>query len=382
MNRVDSENEWIINGVLVTDDEDGYFKEKTAADSHNDVDNTAPLPRKSRLTGINFQDMKPHLTDGYLVKGVLARKSIAAIVGSSGAGKTFLATNLALHIAGGGPWHGHRVAGGFVAYFALEGIVSAENRFAGLREHYGRLPPRIPLKLSGGPVNLRDPADVAAVIEFVNQGTAEFGVPAAAVIMDTVARANAGGDENASADMGALIEGVDAIRIATGATVILVHHSGKDESRGARGHSSFHAALDTLIQVNGTSGPRIVSVTKQRDGLCGVLFAFELEPIELGVDAEGDSITTCVLQCVEPDAPPDDRKVPAGKHQMALLSAIKSWQAAANCAGNPNCTEISIADLKALAKAQGIPTKRVGEATDSLVKSGWLIPKGNAYAIP
>jgi hypothetical protein len=59
------------------------------------------------------------------------------------------------------------------------------------------------------------------------------------LILDTLSRALAGGDENSSVDMGRLIARCDAVREMLGCTLEYVHHSGKDKSRGARGWSGL-----------------------------------------------------------------------------------------------------------------------------------------------
>lgn len=77
-----------------------------------------------------------------------------------------------------------------------------------------------------------------------------------------------GADENKASDMGAFIAGCDAIKAATGATVLVVHHSGKDETKGARGSSSFRAALDAEFLVKReTVGAKalVLTCTKQKD---------------------------------------------------------------------------------------------------------------------
>lgn len=315
--------------------------------------------------GISLADMKPHLSDGYLVKNFIGAKTLVGIVGPSGCGKTFLTGDLAIHIASNTEWRGHRVAGGLVVYVALEGLASSENRFVAARDA-GGFGAGLPLVLTPGPVNLRDPADVEKLIAFVRAAETEHGARAAAVIIDTLSRAMAGGDENSSEDMGALIAGADRLRLATGATVVLIHHSGKDESRGARGHSSLRAALDTEVEVAKTAGLSVATVTKQRDLPIGGRYAFTLEVVTLGHDGEGDPITTCVVRDAE--APADDgRKAPTGKNQAAMLAALQEWQRA-----HDGATNIASLDYRAIAKAQGISRQRLPEVTQALVKFGWL----------
>jgi hypothetical protein len=318
------------------------------------------------LRGIDFGDMQPHLLDGYLIKGLLGRNALVAIIGTSGSGKTFFAADIAVHIAARQSWRGHAVDGGLVIYAALEGPVSAENRFVACRTG-GGFAPTTPLRLTPGPVNLRAPEDVAALIAFAKQAESDFGEKCVAVFIDTLSRAIAGGDENGPEDMGALIAGADAVRAATGATVVLVHHFGKDESRGGRGHSSFKCALDTEIEVSGLTDPRIVTVTKQRDLPAGTRFAFCLKVVELGRDNDGDPVTTCIVKPTDP--PATERQQPAGKNQAALLAGLTEWQRQ-----HPEADIISGIELREIGKAQGLPRKRLHEAIGGLEKFGWVQP--------
>ena len=274
----------------------------------------------SRFPRIEFREMKAHLTDGYIVKGLLVPNTLVLIVGGSGSGKTFFSTDLAAHIAARRPWRGRKVCGGLVVYVALEGAASAENRFVAIREQL-QLPAATSLCLTPGHLNLRDSPDVAALIEFVRTSESVYSEECVAIFIDTLSRAMAGGDENAPDDMGALIEGADAVRLATGAVIVLIHHMGKDAERGARGHSSLRAALDTEIEVSVTAeGERAAKVTKQRDLPGSDEFNYRLRQVILGRDEDGDAVTTCVVEPVGSPQPEQPAKeIASTGDTLALL---------------------------------------------------------------
>ena len=96
------------------------------------------------------------------------------------------------------------------------------------------------------------------------------------------------GDENSGQDMGAFIRNVDTIRTATGAHICIVHHTGKDTARGARGHSSLRAATDTEIELTVSESISTAQVTKQRDGKIPAPFSYTLREVVLGTDSDGD----------------------------------------------------------------------------------------------
>lgn len=342
---------------------ESYANEPAALPSNGSM-KASTVPQR-RLSGVNFADMKPHLADGYTIKDLLAKNSLAAIIGPAGCGKTFFASDMAVHLASDVHWRNHACASGLVIYAALEGAVSAENRMCAVRDKLN-FKASIPLKLTAGPLNLLDPLDVARFIAFVHEAESEHGAKVAAVFLDTLSRALCGADENASEGMGGGIAGADAIRLATGATVVLVHHTGKDESRGARGHSSLKAALDTEIEVTKTGSIHVATVTKQRDYPSGTRYAFTLEVVELGRDLDGDPVTTCVVRASD-EPSPTERKAPSGKNQTALLAALQEWRRA-----HPETDLINSIELRAIAKSQGLPPKRLQEATESLIKFGWL----------
>ena len=121
------------------------------------------------------------------------------------------------------------------------------------------------------------------------------------IVIDTLARVMGGGDENTAPDIADLFRNLDLIRRATGAHVMLIHHSGKDAGRGARGHSSLRAAIDTEIELTRDNfGTITADLSKQRDGPTGYRFAYRLLQVELGRDQDGDPVTTCLVEPTEP----------------------------------------------------------------------------------
>lgn len=275
------------------------------------------------LAGEDFGGMRPALDLRATIKGLIAPNSLVGVIGASGCGKTFLAIDMACRIAAGMSWRGRKVEAGLVVYCALEGGASARNRFSAWRARFlGDRSDTIPLRAMTDAINLRAPDDQAALIDFIRAAEVAHGRIVSAVFIDTLSRAMAGGDENGPADMGALICGADAIRTATGATVILIHHLGKDRSRGARGHGSLRAALDTEIEVDSAGLARVATVTKQRDWPDGEKFGFTLEAVNLGTDSDGDAVTSCVVQPC--DEVQEIKSMPRGKAQRQLLNALRA----------------------------------------------------------
>ncbi|MDK4729360.1 AAA family ATPase [Rhizobium phaseoli] len=223
-----------------------------------------------------------------LIKGLLDQGTMSVVYGDSNVGKTFVAMDLAYHIATGGRYAGMKTAHALVVYVAMEGGRGARRRLAALRDKFK--PERRPLfKLLAQPVNMRNPE---VDMEAFKACLTSIGAPVGLVVIDTLSRAMAGGDENGSVDMGAFIKNVDAVRAVTSAHIMVVHHTGKDKAKGARGHSSLRAATDTELEVS----EGVISATKQRDLDKAWSSPFRLEVRTLGVDADGDPVTSCTVR--------------------------------------------------------------------------------------
>lgn len=219
-----------------------------------------------------------------LVDGLLDLDTLAVIFGRPGGGKTFVALDVALHVATGSWWHGHEVHQGHVLYVVAEGARGLGQRVAAwrtLHHHYGTLDNKItwlPV-----PVNLLGPAHAEALAHIAaHPAGPDSDEPAVLVVIDTLGRSMAGGDENAFKDMSRVIDAAEHIRRVTGACVWLVHHSGKDTSAGSRGHSSLLGAVHTELEVkNGGDGIITLATTKQKDHADTAMpWRFVLQPAE------------------------------------------------------------------------------------------------------
>jgi len=211
-----------------------------------------------------------------------------------------------------------RVNGGPVLYVAAEGQDGFLNRAAALDAPGG-----LGLLVLPAAVDLcRDQQGGEVTAAFIKSYERDHGA-FVLVVIDTLARSMGDGDENSGADMGAFIRNVDVIRTATGAHVCIVHHTGKDTARGARGHSSLRAATDTEIELTTESGISTAQVTKQRDGKIPPPFSYTLREVVLGEDSDGDSVTTCLVEpCETPQKAPT-----LGSRERRVLDALREYVA-------------------------------------------------------
>jgi RecA-family ATPase len=196
---------------------------------------------------------------------------------------------------------------GAVLYVAAEGTHAIRNRVASFRHLYGSNGHSdVPFRVVSRAVNLREGSDGRRLRATIDQLAVDKGQPPRLVVIDTLSRSLAGGDENNAGDMTAFVDMVDHIREHTGAHVMLVHHTGKDPTRGARGHSSLKAAVDTEIKVASGSTQRVAEVTKQRDlASKGAKFPFGLRKVHLGYDNDGAEVSSCVCDSTQDEVVTD-----------------------------------------------------------------------------
>jgi hypothetical protein len=252
-----------------------------------------------------LSEVQPKLDASDFVEGVLTDGSMSVVYGESNSGKTFFVSDLAIRVAAGMGWRDKEVEQGAVLYLALEGGFGIVNRIAAFREVHGLDTQEVPFAFVTVGINLLDPEqDAKPVIETVKKIKEQFKeIPLRLIVVDTLSRAMAGGNENAPEDMTRLVATGDQIREHTGAHLLWIHHSGKDQAKGARGHSSLRAATDTEIEISAEGQQRMARVTKQRDLECSGEFTFTLKVIELGENKRGKPVTSCVVEHDDGQAP-------------------------------------------------------------------------------
>lgn len=259
-----------------------------------------------------------------LVEDVLTTGGLSVMYGESNSGKSFMCCDMACHIGTGRTWLGKRTVHGAVLYVAGEGAQSIKLRVLAWSQEHGETPA---VAIVPVPVNLLDPrADLQRMVDACEAVKARYGMAVSLIVIDTLARAFGGGNENASEDMGAVISHADMLREATSAAVLFVHHSGKDAAKGGRGHSSLKAATDTEIEVTGEQETHLhtATITKQRDlGSRGDQIVSHFRVVEMGRGQWGKPVTTCIVEASDgrPPLPKSDR-AKGGALQEAIVAVL------------------------------------------------------------
>lgn len=252
-----------------------------------------PAGKPVRFKFLKFSEFKATVKPpSWLIKRVLPHAELGVMYGAPGSGKSFMALDLAMAVARGAEWRGRRVTQGAVAYVVAEGAGGFVQRMDAWGEHNGIDPDSLPFYALPQAPNFLEKQDVQDLI------TSLRAIPGLKlIIVDTLAQVTPGADENSSMDMGKALKYSQAISRHTTGMVLLLAHSGKDESRGVRGWSGVKGAVDVEIKVERDKEKRSATITKMKDGEGeNETYPFELDSVTLGVDKDGDNVTSCVLK--------------------------------------------------------------------------------------
>lgn len=271
------------------------------------------------VPALDFSCRKP---PRWIVRGVLPQVPVATIIGQAGTGKSFIALDLVAAIARGLPWRGHKVRPGRVVYVAAEGAGGFRNRLVAYGVANGTTFEELPIGVVPDAPNLLQKDDARDLVLAVRA----FG-KTDVIVVDTLAQIMPGGDENSSEDMGRVLGHCKAVHKHTGATVLLVHHVGKDQSKGARGWSGLFGNVDAELTVERDAYGRSVRVSKMKDGVDGAVYPFRLRVVEIGKDEEGEVIDSCVVEHQESEARAAKKAEPKGDLQRSI------WRSANDLAG-------------------------------------------------
>jgi len=298
------------------------------------------VPPPSPLAGRWASEFGAIEPPAWLVKGLVPAGALGVMYGPPACFKSFAALDLALCMSAGRSWLGRRTDPGAALYLAGEGGGGIPRRVAAWAKYHQMDPPE-GFRLVTAPTPLLDAETVKAVLAEA-AFMADAGHPAKLVVLDTLARALAGADENSARDVGQAIAAMERIARETASTVLAVHHSGKDANQGARGSSALLGAADFMLAMRGGVLSADLVVTKQKDAEGGAEIALDMFEIELGRDDDGDPIRSLV--CALSNRKPIKASGPRLKQrEKIMLDALRtmtgdkpdlsSWREACDAAG-------------------------------------------------
>ncbi len=265
---------------------------------------------------LSTRDCEQATPPAYIWKWMLGERQIACIFGAPGAGKSLIAPYIALMVALGKPAFGMRTQPGSVFYVVAEDATGMRQRIAALAGCHGHTGA---FQLVDGVSDIfgDDSLHLVPLVELVERHRP------ALIVIDTLAAAFPGLEENDAKSMGQVVR-VTRKLTEHGAAVILVHHDTKAEGATPRGHSILNGALDMTLHVKRDGGVIRCTLRKNRSGTTDRDMAFLIGIEELGRDADGDAITAAVLEELAGAGAP--RQAPLSKPQRAVLAAFAALE--------------------------------------------------------
>lgn len=285
--------EWLESAPFFSPRESLMAAMRLASQWRKEAQNKSIEEQPSRFKILSGQEVKAFKTPESLIQGLLYENTTGEIVGGAASYKTFIAMGMAESIAGGHCWNGRATKQVPVLYVSGEGRGGLGKRIAALEAFHQR---ETQVQFLTEAVQLHQTEEVEALVWAITRLAAAPGL----IVIDTLARCFVGGDENSAKDAGLFIAGVDRIRAATGATVLVLHHLNKTGE--GRGSTAFNGAFDTVIEAKRENTTVTLRCIKQKD-------ADEFEPMSFARrvvefeerDEHGNNLTSLVFEAT--DAP-------------------------------------------------------------------------------
>lgn len=221
------------------------------------------IQREALLVRARYLTTEPRRID-WLVRKLIERGVLGVLFGGPGVGKSYMAIDWACRVATGTEWLGHKVTRGAVAYVAGEGYGGMPRRLKAWELENGVSLADAPLFVTRRGVAFNDGLALAGLIE-------ELGAlpePPALIVIDTLARATPGMEQDKAKEMGAFVASCDRLREKYGATVLVVHHSPHGDNKRAMGSVALKGAVDFEAGIIRTDkdGPVTLFCTKMKEG--------------------------------------------------------------------------------------------------------------------
>ena len=251
--------------------------------SRDKADSTFPL--------LDLDELEAMPPPTWLIHEMIVDDGLTVIYGDPGAGKSFIALDMALRLSLGMDWHGAKAKPTGVLYIAGEGARGIGKRIKGWRREHGAEGMDAPFLLLPVAVALLDPKERAKLLRTIEVAVARAGFAIGLIVVDTVSRALAGSDENGQEAMGAFVAACDEIKRHSGGALIGVHHSGKDKDRGMRGSTVLLGACDASIRISKSEQLVTLKTEKQKDAEEAAPIYMEMKKVAWATGLEEEQST-------------------------------------------------------------------------------------------
>ena len=293
-----------FSGVTLRDDLDD-LDDQTAAPTNDFDDDFGAEPEAEAATTVQslveslkvrFANELPEeaVVPDELIEGLLVKGTATLLYGDSNSGKTFYALALAASVAEGKAAFGRQVEQSGVLYLASESPASITLRLQAIKKHHGYKLDRLAIVKKPLRFGSTD-ADADNIIALATEQRERLG-SVGLIVADTLSRMADGCEENSSTAMTGVMTRFERVAEETGAAVLIIHHNGKDSTKGARGSGAIRAVVSTEVVIEAdANGERTVTVTKQRElASKGKTTGFKLDVLIMGKSKFGQEATTCV----------------------------------------------------------------------------------------
>jgi hypothetical protein len=323
----------------------------------------------SRFKILSIEELINVKPPAWRIDGIFPTHGSSTLYGAYETFKTFIALDMMLALATGRPWQGRELKPCSVLYIAGEGQTGLGIRVSGWLSAKGIAPTDTLFKALPEAIALPHPGDQDELLRAIDGMDHKPEV----IVWDTVTRMSGGGSLNDEKDAQGYVRGSDRVRIATGAHMFHIGHSGKDKERGILGSTVLPAAMETIICVE-RKGDGITLINanpkgKQKDGP-------NFEDIRLRTQVvdfqhQDQALKTIVMMADEDPIPDQEERRqgakarPQGANQSAVLAALRKAK------GEP----LGANRLGAMA---GIDGNRLTEVTRALVAKGLIHETGDA----
>jgi AAA domain len=359
---------FVDHGTAPANDGDpGATEYPDSADGERDVEAEAAAAAKVQrphaaphFVPIPIDDVVVSDAPAWLIDGLLPARGLACIVGPPKSGKSFLTSDMLFSVARGVPYASRETMQGPVVYLTGEGVNGFKRRLIAMRRHHSAEGQGVPFYMVESVPDLGSeqtslPQLVADLDAFIAQR-----VPGGvrAIVLDTLARCMGEADENSARDMGRFVNRCSAIERHFECLVVVVHHVGKDPTRGGRGSNSLNGAADVTMIVEKTDAFSTVRVDEMKDGPEGQEWRFRLVPYALSETSDTPSetspeVSACVVELLsEPSAakPRETKKVKAPRGVTGDL--LKVIRRASEEAGERNVESLAVPNnVRVISKA-------------------------------
>ncbi|MDH2400787.1 AAA family ATPase [Bradyrhizobium sp. SSUT18] len=313
-----------------------------------------------------FDDCGAFARKRWIFKGIISRGETSAWIAPPGAGKSALLTEISVHAAAQIDWRGHRAKQACgVVVFALERADLFKRRLQVYHLRDGLK--ALPIAVADAVIDLLNPNCVDTIVSTVRQAEEQFGGDVGLIIIDTYAKGIAanGGDEDKAKDQNRAAANLRTVHSRLDLHIALVGHTGKDETRGARGSNAHVGDVDVMVQISGDA-TKVAQVIKGNDQPERVVAQFRLEPFELGRDEDGDPITTAIVStdAIDAQAAPKQREPKLTANQKTLFAMLhdagksglltEDWNTLARAAGIGCYRRADLTDIRNALKTKGL----------------------------